>query len=271
MSAGADLVRELAFASELADLAASISLPMATSEVGHRTKADRTPVTDVDIAVEQAMRDAVEAAFPDDGFLGEEVGRTRRAARTWVVDPIDGTQNLLDGLQLWTTLIALTIDDAPVLGVVDVPALGERYVAGRGTGATLNGEPIHVSGDATLHEAFVLHSGVEEWLGDERWAGFSDVASTSRRTRGISDAWGHMLVARGSADAMLEHDPCAPWDWAAASVILAEAGGQLTTIGGGALFDGCDLLSSNGALHAELVTMLANGRRASGSDRVASR
>ena len=71
MSTGANLSRELTFASELADLAASISLPMATSEVGHRTKADRTPVTDVDIAVEQAMRDAVEAAFPDDGFLGE--------------------------------------------------------------------------------------------------------------------------------------------------------------------------------------------------------
>ncbi|MEX1100954.1 MAG: inositol monophosphatase family protein [Actinomycetota bacterium] len=259
------LESELAFAGALADLAASISLPRAGSDLDVRNKADATPVSEVDIEVERALRRAVAERYPDDGFVGEEDGLGPGGPRVWTVDPIDGTRNFLDGLPMWATLIALVIDGHPVLGLVDAPALSERYAAVEGRGATLDGEPIRASDRAALGDAFVLHSGVEEWLGDDRWSGFARIASASRRTRGISDAWGHMLVARGSADAMLEHDPCGIWDWAAVAVVLGEAGGRLTTLDGSALHDGCDLLSSNGRLHAALLGEISVGASAEGS------
>ena len=222
-----------------------------------RHKEDDTPVTDVDVAVERALRDAVAVRYPHDAFLGEEGGRTGRGPdRVWVVDPIDGTKNFVDGIQVWATLVALEVDGAPVLGVVDSPHLGERYDAIRGGGARLNGERIEVSDVARLADGFVLHSGVEEWIHGPRWQPFVRVVGGARRTRGLSDFWGHVLVARGSADALLEHEPCGVWDWAALRVVLEEAGGRMTTLDGEEPFDGCTLLSTNGVIHDEVLAQL---------------
>lgn len=251
---------ELAFARELAEIAASISARWADDGAGGiRHKHDSTPVTDTDVAIERALRAAVLDRFPDDGFLGEEEGLTSGGARTWVVDPIDGTRNLIDGIQLWTTLIALADRGAPVVGIVHAPALNERYEAVVGQGATLNGQPIRVSEVSALGDAMVLHSAAEEWMRGPYWDGFCSVAAAARRTRGVSDAWGHMLVARGSADVLLEHEPCGPWDWSAVQVIVEEAGGALTTLEGTAPTPGSSLLSSNGPLHASVVSMLRDG------------
>ena len=137
----APLSEELGFARELADMAASISARWTEGDLGVRQKHDSTPVTDTDVAIERALREAVRARFPEDGFLGEEEGATEGGRRTWVVDPIDGTRNLIDGIQLWTTLIALVDDGRPVVGVANAPAVNERYEAVIGQGATLNGEP----------------------------------------------------------------------------------------------------------------------------------
>jgi histidinol-phosphatase len=250
---------ELSFARELTDVAASISARWTEGDLGVRHKQDATPVTDTDVAIERALREAVRLRFPDDGFLGEEEGSTGGGPRTWIVDPIDGTRNLIDGIQLWSTLIALVDDGRPVLGVVHAPALQERYEAVAGCGAALNGERIHVSSTTMLDDAMVLHSGVEEWMRGSYRDGFGSIASSARRTRGISDAWGHMLVARGSADVLLEHEPCGPWDWSAVRVIVDEAGGRLSTLEGHEPSPGCNLLSTNGALHGSLVRELAIG------------
>ena len=251
---GAAFAAELAFARDLSGIAAAISARWADGDLGVRHKADATPVTDTDVAIERALREAVRARFPADGFLGEEEGMTGGGRRTWVVDPIDGIRNLVDGIPLWSTLIAVVDDGRPVLGVVHAPTVHERYEAVVGRGATLNGRSIRVSAVASLGEATVLHSGVEEWMRGPYWEGFCSMTASSRRTRGVSDAWGHMLVARGSADVLLEHEPCGPWDWSAVQVIVEEAGGRLTTLEGAPPTPGGNLMSSNGALHGSILT-----------------
>ena len=255
-----DLSAELAFAQELADMAAAITTAAFGGRLDVKLKADRTPVTEADLRAERAIRAAVAAAFPDDDVLGEEDGRTGPvgSGRTWIVDPIDGTKNFAAGIPLWSTLIALAVDGRPVLGLVDVPPLRRRYHAVRGGGAWMNGEPIAVSEVTELSEALVLHSPVEEWTSG---AGLGldallRVVEGSRRTRGLSDAVGHLLVADGSAEVLLERSPCGEWDWAACMVIVEEAGGRMTTLDGAAPWHGCDLLVSNGHLHERVLQLL---------------
>jgi histidinol-phosphatase len=252
---------ELDFAHELADSAAAMTTEAlragrtgASLDVRH--KRDGTPVTGLDTAVEAALRSAVVTRFPSDGVLGEEAGHTGARDRVWVIDPVDGTKNLVDGIQLWGTLIALVEDGLPVVGIVDVPGVGERYEAVAGGGARLNGEPIHVSSVPSLDASLVLHSGMEEWIGGEDLEALVRVAGGARRTRGLSDAWGLMLVARGSAEVALEHEPCGIWDWAPTGLILHEAGGRLTTLAGAEPHDGCDLLATNGRVHEEVLARL---------------
>lgn len=250
------LDEERGFANELADIASAMALSYSAGDLRVRRKEDATPVTDADAAIERTLRDAVSARFPQDGFLGEEGGAASDGRRVWVVDPIDGTSNFIDGIPIWGVLIALVVEHHPILGVADSPLLGERYEAVRGEGAWMNGAPIRVSSVGSLREALVVHSGVEEWLRGPYWQGFEAIARECRRTRGLSDFWGHMLVARGSADVLLEHEPCGPWDWAAIRVILEEAGGRMTTLDGEEPHGGCSLLSTNGALHADVLARL---------------
>ena len=142
-----------------------------------------------------------------------------------------------------------------MLGLVSAPAIGERYEAVRDGGARLNGEPIHVSRADRISRSFILYSGLEDWLTGPHWAPFRQLVSEARRSRGFGDFWGHMLVARGAADAMMEAE-LATWDWAAAQVVVEEAGGRMTTFDGSPLSDTCSVLTTNGALHDELIARL---------------
>jgi len=255
------LTSDLALALELADAAAVITLAWFGDRLPVQLKADASPVTEVDRAAEAAIRELLAHRAPRDGILGEELGETPGASgRTWVVDPVDGTKLYAEGIPLWTTLIALVIEGRPVLGVADVPALGARYHAVRGGGAWRNDRPLATSSVATLGEAFIGHSPVEEWLsaGDEPQ--LLAVATHARRTRGLSDAWAHLLVAQGSMEALVEHEPCFPWDWSATEVIVEEAGGRITTLEGEPPRFGSTLLVTNGLVHDEIVSTLAEGR-----------
>lgn len=257
-----DLSAELAFAQELADMAAAITTAVFGGRLDVRLKADRTPVTEADVAAERIIRAAVAAAFPDDDVVGEEDGRTGPGGngRTWIIDPIDGTENFAAGIPLWSTLIALAVDGRPALGLIDIPPLRRRYHAVRGGGAWMNGEPIAVSEVTELSQALLVHSGVEEWTsGSDAGPGLDAllrVVEGSRRTRGLSDAVGHVLVADGSAEVLLERSPCGEWDWAACMVVVEEAGGRMTTLDGAAPRHGCDLLVSNGHLHDAVLQLL---------------
>jgi histidinol-phosphatase len=259
-----DLTADLAFARHLADVAASITLPAFGERRSVTRKPDATPVTEIDLAAERTIRAEIAAAFPDDGVLGEEEGAgPGSGSRTWIVDPLDGTKLYAEGIPLWTTLIALRDGDELVLGVADAPALGERYHASRGGGAWRDGRPIHVSDVAALESAFVAHAPLDEWIGGSRLETLLRIAGRARSTRGLSDAWGQLLVARGAADVLLEHEPCYEWDWAATSVIVEEAGGRVTTSSGERPAAGTDLLVTNGRLHDETLG-LAGGRIVTG-------
>jgi histidinol-phosphatase len=250
------LEAELAFANELADEAARIALSFFRGSFDVRTKVDKTPVTEADLAIEAMVRTAIRERFPGDGVLGEEGGAEGEGARRWIVDPIDGTKNFADGIQVWATLIALAVDDRPVLGVVNAAALGERYEAVRGGGARLNGEPIEVSRADRIARASVLHAGVPGWLDGDYGRPLADLLRDARRDRAFGDFWGHVLVARGSADVCFEPE-LATWDWAAIEVVVEEAGGRMTQFDGAPLAHGGSVLTSNGALHDELLARLA--------------
>lgn len=246
---------ELAFANELADQAGEIGMSFFGGDFTVQIKPDSSPVTEADLAIEAMVREAVKERFPGDAVLGEEGGLEGEGARRWIVDPIDGTRNFADGVQVWANLIALAVDDEPVVGVVNAPALGERYEAAKGGGSRLNGKPIHVSRADRVSRAFVVYASVEDWLAGSLREPFIALVSEARRNRGFGDFWGHMLVARGSADVMLEVE-LATWDWAALQVIVREAGGRMTTFEGRPLAHGGSVLSSNGVLHDELVARL---------------
>jgi histidinol-phosphatase len=248
------LERELAFAHEVADRAAEISMSYFLGEFEVQQKADLSPVTQADLEVETAIREMIADRFPADAVTGEEHGAAT-GDRVWIVDPIDGTRNFADGVPIWATLLALQVDGRSELGLIAAPALGERYEAVRGQGARWNGRDLRVS-ERKLDDAFMVYSSVDDWVERDRHAAFMGLVREARRTRGFGDFWGHMLVARGAADFMLE-PALRLWDWAPIAVIVEEAGGRVTTFEGDPPSDGSSIISSNAVLHDEVLRRLA--------------
>ncbi|HEX6400162.1 MAG TPA: inositol monophosphatase family protein, partial [Actinomycetota bacterium] len=240
---------ELAFANDLADDAARIGLEHFRRDgLEIRKKVDRTLVTAADTAIERMARERIEVAFPEDRIIGEEEGGDHDpAGRVWIVDPVDSTANFARGVQIWATLIALRVDGRGVLGIVSAPALEERYVGVAGGGATLNGEPIHVSGVDRIEDAHVLLQEQDRLFGGAYKEATLGLVAECWRTRGFGDFWAHVLVARGSAEVMLE-PKLAIWDLSAPQVVIEEAGGRCTTFEGGPLEHGGSMLATNGAL-----------------------
>jgi histidinol-phosphatase len=127
---------DLALALQMADRADGLTLADFTGRaVGFTAKHDGSPVTETDLAVEAALLDLAARARPDDGFLGEETGKSNEGPRMWIVDPIDGTRSFAAGGRAWGTLIALSDHGRLAVGVVSAPALGGRWWAAEGSGA----------------------------------------------------------------------------------------------------------------------------------------
>ena len=250
--------RELAFAHETADRAAGIGLEFFRTGFEVMTKPDLSPVTEADLAIEAMVRERIEDAFPGDAVLGEEQGGADLGGRTWILDPIDATKNFALGIQVWATLLALRVEGDLKVAVVSAPALGERYAAVRGEGASCNGEPIHVSPVARIVDAHVLYSGMKVWLGPPRNEAVLSLIAEGTRSRAFGDFWGHVLVARGAAELMVEPE-LNVWDYAAPQLVTEEAGGRVTTMDGGPTVDGGSVLTTNGVLHDELVERFAAG------------
>ena len=260
-SAGAavlDLGGLLATAHALADAADAIATSAFRRPLRVESKPDGTPVTEADRAIEAEVRRLLGSAHPRHAVLGEEEGGAiERDVPTWVLDPIDGTKSFLRGLPMFATLIAVVVRGEPVVGVASAPALGERWAAARGLGATCNGEPVGVSRVPVLDDAHVLHGGIDWWRREPgAWEKLGVLADRSWRMRGFGDWWMHALVAGGMADVAAEYD-VRPWDVAALQCIVGEAGGRVTSCtGGDPLVDG-SILSSNGtALHDEVLAVL---------------
>jgi histidinol-phosphatase len=247
---------ELAFAHQVADQAGEIALSYFRNDPEVTWKPDATPVTEADIATEAMIREEIRRRFPDDAIRGEEGGVEGSSDRMWIVDPIDGTRNYAMGIQIWANLLALKVGDEYMLGLANAPGIGERYAAVRGGGATWNGEPMHVSNVATTGGGMIVFGDVEAWAGTGQQERFLAVIQGAQRSRGFGDFWGHMLVARGAAVAMIEPE-LSEWDFAPLVVIVTEAGGRVTQVDGTAPVHGGSLVSSNGLVHDEVLAALS--------------
>ena len=181
-------------------------------------------LTEADGAVETLISERIGALFPEDGFQGEEDGRTREGSLRWVVDPIDGTSNFARGRNRWCVSLGLLEHDRPVAGIVAAPALGETYAALLGGGATLNGRPIRVAPTDDAARAMV-EIGWGPRVERERFVSTVDrVMRLGAMPRsGGSGALALADVACGRLDGYIElHINL--WDVAGALPILAEAG-----------------------------------------------
>ena len=200
------------------------------------TKADFTPVTQADHAVEGALRARI-ARDRGDAVAGEEYGVEEGAVRWWL-DPIDGTKQYARGLPIWATLIALEREGEILVAVVSAPALGHRWWAEQGGGAFLDGAPIHVSHVSRLEDAYVSTTSLR---GFPQFAALADRVAVART---YTDFWQYMLVAEGRIEAGSD-TVMNEWDIAAPRLVVEEAGGRYTWDEGLHLF-------SNGLLHDEI-------------------
>jgi histidinol-phosphatase len=239
---------DLELALKLAAVADEISLARFRTGIAFETKADLTPVTEADRAVEAELRRILGDERPSDAILGEEEGTTGAGARRWIVDPIDGTRNYARGVPVWATLIALEESGSVRLGVASAPALGRRWWAERGDGAFADGDRLGVSSITSIEDAVVSvsYENVVPELVARAW-----------HVRGFGDFWAHMLVAEGAVDGAIDATGVNEWDLAAVQVIVEEAGGRFSDFGGMSRIDGGAAVTSNGLLHDELLASLA--------------
>ena len=223
-----DLKHAAAVASRAADLAREETVARFRN-VAVETKGDGSPVTEADRAAERRIRETLLAEFPDFSVLGEEYGGEAQAdGPQWIIDPIDGTLAYSRGLPLYSTLIALSVDGESQLGLIDLPMLGERYIAWKGGGCTRNGVPTRVSEETNLNTAIVAHGDPFCFDRTSSRAGWERMAARIPFLRGYTDAFGHGMVLGGGVDAMVDFD-LNPWDAAATQILIPEAGGVCHT------------------------------------------
>lgn len=214
-----DLLRLSSFASSLADAARTVTLGAPDREAEHKGgTAGYDPVTAADREAERVIRELIEQAFPDHGIAGEELGATAGTGRyVWSIDPIDGTRAFICGLPSWTTLIALVDDGEPVLGLIDVPALDERYLG-------FSGAPgLQASDCRSLDEARLSTTDPDLFAGVEA-DGFARLRRAARVTRYGLDAYAYARLAAGSLDLVAESG-LKPHDYNALIPVVRAAGG----------------------------------------------
>ena len=246
----ADQIAELlAFSDELADAARGVILPLFRTGLDVQSKQTPSkpgfdPVTEADKGAERAIRTLIERRYPTHGILGEEYGlKPPQDGFAWVLDPVDGTRQFIAGLPLWGTLIALTHDGAPLIGLIDQGYIGERFRGWPG-GADFKRDdgvrkPLRVRNCGALRDAIVATTDPNLFSGAEA-GGFEHVRQTAKLARFGCDCYAYAMVAMGGVDLVAE-SPLAPWDVGALIPVVKGAGGIATDwrgneIGGGDFF-----------------------------------
>lgn len=242
-----------------ADVAAAVVRPFFRAGLGAALKGDMSPVTIADRTAELAMRAVLSERFPSHGVLGEEFGLEREGARLrWVLDPIDGTRAFITGRPTFGTLVALLEDGVPVLGVIDQPMSGERWVGVAGERTRFRGVGrVGVRACAGLGEA-ELSCTSPEIFGDAEAVRWGRLNRAVRRTSWGGDCYAYGLVALGGIDVVAEAT-MQVWDWAALVPVIEGAGGRVTGWDGAPLRPGCDgrvLAVGDPALLAQAVDLL---------------
>lgn len=247
-------------AETLADAVRPIAQRYFRAPLDIETKPDDTPVTRADREVEAAMRDILRNRCPDHGIVGEEMGGAPAPDGVqWILDPIDGTSAFASGVAMFCTLIGLAIDGQFVLGLVDQPISGERWLGATGRETTLNGARARVSGCTELAKARLFTTAPEYYARDGALASFHRVRDRVRFTRYGTDCYALGLLASGHADLVIETG-LHVWDFAAPVAVVQQAGGVMTDWQGNPLTpqsDGSIVAASTPALHDAALKQLA--------------
>ncbi|MGE0280893.1 MAG: inositol monophosphatase family protein [Rhizobiaceae bacterium] len=249
----------LALANAMANTTREIIRPHFRKRLAIDSKADSSPVTIADRDAEAAMRQMIEAAFPAHGIRGEEFGAHQPDAEwVWVLDPIDGTKSFISGSLAFGTQIALLYRGTPVLGIIDQPITGERWLGRAGHPSALNGETIVTSSTAALGEAIIYTSALEQFSPDNR-ARFSKLASSALFTRMSHDCYAAGLLALGGVDILLESNVF-DYDILPQMPIVLGAGGVVTDWEGQPLGNASRyetvLMAANAGLHQAALEQL---------------
>lgn len=217
----------IVLAERLADAAGAAVRPYFRQKFDIETKGDLSPVTAADRASEAAMRAIIEAERPDDGIIGEEYGRVREGARyVWVLDPIDGTRAFVAGRPLFGTLVALLDEGRPVLGVIDQPIIGDRWVGAERRPTLFNGQPASTRRCAAIAEARIGTTSPHAFCA-ETFAAFDRLRSGVRDTLYGGDCHNYGLLASGHLDLVVEAG-LQLYDFAALVPVIEGAGGRMT-------------------------------------------
>lgn len=200
-----------AFLHELADIAAAAVLPYfrAALTIEDKGAAGRfDPVTAADKAAERAIREAILRRFPDHAIIGEEFGAQPGAAPyRWVIDPIDGTKAFICGLPTWGTLIGVYRGDEPILGLMNQPVVGDRFIGGAGSATLHRGDRaqrLHTSGTSALSQANLFATSPDMFKPGVEAEAFARLSQQMRLTRYGVDCYAYCMLAAGFIDLVVE-------------------------------------------------------------------
>lgn len=251
-----ELNKILSFAVDIAREAGEITLKHFRNLNHVDRKADGSVVTIADREAEKFLRDSIESKFPDDAILGEEYGeKDGTSGRRWVLDPIDGTYSFVHGVPFYGVLIGVEEENEPCVGVINIPASNEIVYAAKGLGCCFNDQPTKVSNVDSIDDVLLLTTDFD--LCEQ--FGFGNVVNELRKrvdkSRTWGDCYGHVLVATGRAEIML--DPVMNiWDCAALLPIVEEAGGTFTDWKGERTINGGNAISTNGKFLDAVMKMI---------------
>ncbi len=248
----ADIKELLQAAKEIAFIGGKHTLKYFKQDFEVISKEDDSPVTIADRETEQVIREEILKRYPDHGIIGEEYGRTNEESPIqWVLDPIDGTKSFIHGVPFYTTLIGIMINNEPVVGVINAPALDELCAAGIGLGVTLNDKPVSVRATENMKDATFLVTEIRRFQECGMEPQFQDLMAKTKLHRTWGDAYGHMMVAIGRADIMF--DPILNiWDAAALLPVLREAGGIFSDTNGVETIHSGNGFSTNKVLYPQV-------------------
>ncbi len=233
------LATDIALAIRLAEAAGAAIRPFFRADFAHEAKGDASPVTEADRAAEAVMRAILDAERPEDGIIGEEYGAERpSASRQWVLDPIDGTVSFMAGRPIFGTLIALMEGGFPVLGIIDQPIAGERWIGATGMATTLNGRAVRTRPCRELSDAVLASSG-PQYFDDHEASHFMALAAKTAHKRMLwgGDCYNYGLLAAGHIDLVVESG-LKIYDLAALVPVVEGAGGMMTDWNGDPLHAG---------------------------------
>lgn len=244
---------------EIADRADELALRGFRSPRLHvEEKPDHSPVSEVDKAIEEMARALARGRHPGLGVFGEEQGDDPgTAGARLIVDPIDGTVSFVRGIPVFGTLLAIEAEGEVVAGVASAPALGARWHAARGSGAFSGTRRLRVSEVGDLRQAMLFHCDLGSGGGGPP-PGIMRLMQHVNRTRGLGDFYQHVLVAEGAGEIAIDR-VVHPWDIAALQVIVEEAGGRATGLGGERSIYAGTLVTSNALVHDAALHVLGEG------------